>query len=79
MGTRRFVLSMALSALCACSSPQTKNSAASVHDLYIHGGTIVDGTGTPQFAGDLLIDEKITIEIGGKHKSKKQIENLFNE
>ena len=64
MGTRRFVLSMALSALCACSSPQTKNSAASVHDLYIHGGTIVDGTGTPQFAGDLLIDDGMITFVG---------------
>lgn len=28
--------------------------------------------------GDVLIDEEITLEIGGKNKSKKQIENVAN-
>ncbi len=28
--------------------------------------------------GDLLIDEKIILEIGGKNKSKKQVENIKN-
>jgi N-acyl-D-aspartate/D-glutamate deacylase len=37
-----------------------------MHDLVIRGGTIVDGTGAPAFAGDLAIDGDRLAQVGGK-------------
>jgi len=43
-----------------------------MHDKVIRGGTIVDGTGTASFTGDIAIDgEKIT-QVGGKAGPGKQ-------
>jgi N-acyl-D-amino-acid deacylase len=37
-----------------------------MHDIVIRGGTIVDGTGAPAFAGDIAIDGRRITEVGGK-------------
>ncbi len=36
-----------------------------MHDIVIRGGTIVDGTGKPAFAGDLAIDGDRITQVGG--------------
>ena len=37
-----------------------------MHDVVIRGGTIVDGTGAPAYAGDLAIDGDRIASVGGK-------------
>jgi N-acyl-D-amino-acid deacylase len=37
-----------------------------VHDTVIRGGTILDGTGAPAFAGDVAIDGGLITQVGGK-------------
>jgi N-acyl-D-aspartate/D-glutamate deacylase len=37
-----------------------------MHDIVIRGGTIVDGTGVPAFAGDVAIDGDRIASVGGK-------------
>jgi N-acyl-D-amino-acid deacylase len=37
-----------------------------MHDLVIRGGTIVDGTGRPAFAGDVALDGDRIAQVGGK-------------
>ena len=42
------------------------------HDLVIRGGTIVDGTGSPQFTGDVAIDQDRITEVGKVAGSAKR-------
>lgn len=37
-----------------------------MHDIVIRGGTILDGSGAPAFAGDLAIDGARIVAVGGK-------------
>ena len=37
-----------------------------MHDTVIRGGTIVDGTGNPNFTGDVAIDGDRITEVGGR-------------
>ncbi|GGG21471.1 amidohydrolase [Caldovatus sediminis] len=37
-----------------------------MHDIVIRGGTIVDGTGRPAFAGDVAIEGDRLVQVGGK-------------
>ena len=37
-----------------------------MHDLVIRGGTIIDGSGAPRFAGDVAIDGGRIAQVGGK-------------
>ncbi len=37
-----------------------------MHDIVIRGGTIIDGTGQPAFAGDLAVDDGRISAVGGK-------------
>lgn len=37
-----------------------------MHELVIRGGTLVDGTGTPAYFGDLAIDQGVITQVGGK-------------
>ncbi len=37
-----------------------------MHDLVIRGGTIVDGTGTKSYSGDIAIENGIITQVGGK-------------
>jgi N-acyl-D-amino-acid deacylase len=38
----------------------------SMHDIVIRNGRIVDGTGAPEFVGDIAIDGGIIASVGGK-------------
>ena len=38
----------------------------SMHDIVIRGGTIIDGTGRPAFAGDVAVDGGRIAAVGGK-------------
>ena len=37
-----------------------------MHDIVIRGGTIIDGTGRPAFAGDVAADDGRISAVGGK-------------
>lgn len=37
-----------------------------MHDIVIRGGSIIDGTGRPAFAGDVAIDGPVITAVGGK-------------
>jgi len=37
-----------------------------MHDIVISGGTILDGTGSPAFAGDVAIEGGRIVAVGGK-------------
>jgi N-acyl-D-amino-acid deacylase len=37
-----------------------------MHDVVIRGGTILDGTGAPAFAGDVAVDGDRIVAVGGK-------------
>ena len=37
-----------------------------MHDFVIRGGSIVDGTGAPAFAGDVAIEGDRIVQVGGK-------------
>jgi N-acyl-D-aspartate/D-glutamate deacylase len=37
-----------------------------MHDLVIRGGSIVDGSGAPAFTGDIAIDGRSLVKVGGK-------------
>jgi N-acyl-D-aspartate/D-glutamate deacylase len=37
-----------------------------MHDIVIRGGTIIDGTGRPAFAGDVAIDGSTVAAVGGR-------------
>jgi N-acyl-D-amino-acid deacylase len=38
-----------------------------MHDIVIRGGTIIDGTGTASFTGDLAIEGQRIVKVGGRH------------
>ena len=42
------------------------------HDIVIRNGTIVDGTGQPQFAGDIAVDGSSISEIGVVSESGRE-------
>jgi N-acyl-D-amino-acid deacylase len=44
-----------------------------LYDLLIKGGTIIDGTGTPGFVGDVLIDEGKVLAIGRLSSKAKRV------
>jgi len=37
-----------------------------MHDIVIRGGTILDGTGTDAFTGDITIEGDTIVAVGGK-------------
>ena len=37
-----------------------------MHDIVIRGGTIIDGTGQPAYAGDIAVDGGWIAAVGGK-------------
>ena len=37
-----------------------------MHDIVIRGGTIIDGTGRPAFAGDVAVEDGRIAAVGGK-------------
>ena len=37
-----------------------------MHDIVIRGGTIIDGTGSPGYTGDVAIDGAKLAQVGGK-------------
>ena len=46
-----------------------------MHDLVISGGTVIDGSGAPRFAGDIAIDGGRITQVGGKAGAAKRVIN----
>jgi hypothetical protein len=44
-----------------------------MHDIVIRGGTILDGTGAPSFAGDIAIEGDRIAAVGGKAGPAKRV------
>ena len=44
-----------------------------MHDIVIRGGTIIDGTGMPGFAGDVAIDGDRIAAVGGKLRPARRV------
>jgi N-acyl-D-aspartate/D-glutamate deacylase len=44
-----------------------------MHDIVIRGGTVIDGTGQPAFAGDIAIDGEWITTVGGKAGSGRRV------
>ena len=44
-----------------------------MHELVIRGGTIVDGTGTPSFTGDIAIDAGVITAVGRCGAGRREI------
>jgi hypothetical protein len=44
-----------------------------MHDIVIRGGTILDGSGAPLFAGDVAIDGQRLVAVGGKAGPAKRV------
>jgi N-acyl-D-aspartate/D-glutamate deacylase len=44
-----------------------------MHDIVIRGGTIIDGTGQPEFAGDIAIDGDRIAAVGGKAGAGRRV------
>jgi N-acyl-D-amino-acid deacylase len=44
-----------------------------MHDIVIAGGTILDGTGTPAFTGDIAIEGERIVAVGGKAGPAKRV------
>jgi N-acyl-D-amino-acid deacylase len=63
---------IALLLLGACHIEPKTNAPdyTRVYDLYIHGGTIIDGTGAPSFEGDILVNGDNIIYIGATDANK---------
>ena len=64
MLTRRLIVIGAAALFSACGPQNNSYDSAKVHDLYIHGGTIVDGSGAAGFSGDILIDDGLISFVG---------------
>lgn len=44
-----------------------------MHDLVIRGGTLVDGSGAPRFAGDLAITAGVITQVGGTAGAARRV------
>ena len=44
------------------------------HDLVIRGGTIVDGTGSDRFTGDVAVDDGRIVAVGGRLQGDRVID-----
>ena len=44
-----------------------------MHDIVLRGGTIIDGTGQPAFAGDIAIESGRLAAVGGKAGSARRV------
>jgi N-acyl-D-aspartate/D-glutamate deacylase len=54
---------------------QEASGRGQMHDIVIRGGTILDGTGAAEFAGDVAIDDGHIAQVGGKAgPSKREID-----
>jgi adenine deaminase len=45
---------------------QRNRGGTLIHDIVISGATILDGTGSPAFAGDVAIESERIVAVGGK-------------
>ncbi len=68
---------VALVTLVGCSAEQQQSSEAGpdygvTYDLYISGGTVVDGSGDPSFAGDVLVVGDTIAFVGEVDATKVQ-------
>src|SRR5438132_12249215 len=52
--------------ILGCIMPAPNQGAASMHDIVIRGGTIIDGTGKAAFTGDVAIAGKRIAAVGGR-------------
>ncbi|WP_017932103.1 N-acyl-D-amino-acid deacylase family protein [Robiginitomaculum antarcticum] len=61
---RAFWMSFVICLLTACASPSEGPDYAKNYDIYIHGGTVVDGTGRQPFKGDILVRGDTIMYVG---------------
>ena len=76
----RIFLTISVMLLASCSSGDQEQEQIVdegpdynvTYDLYIKGGTIVDGTGDPSFVGDLLVSGDMIAYVGETDETKVQ-------
>jgi len=64
MAIRHSVAAGFATLLCACSQQSAAPEGLPIYDLYIHGGTIVDGSGEASFVADVLVAGDTIAYIG---------------
>lgn len=73
-----FVITLLAAILCACSvKPQTIDYDQA-YDLYIQSGTIVDGTGSTPYRGDILVRDEKIVYVGQTDGSRITAANIID-
>src|SRR5262249_54743936 len=58
---------------CSASASEVRAGLASMYDLLIRGGTIVDGSGRPAFTGDVAVQGGRIVEVGRVQGAARRI------
>lgn len=61
-------------AIYTLRTQQANGEAMTAHEIVIKGGRIIDGTGSPAFAGDVGIDDGVITAVGGSLTGTRTID-----